>query len=306
MTRIIKKFLRKKRLYASLLLVLGFGYFYSLLDVRTADEPFIQQLNNNVFGYEASVHHYDYQGRHMRYVELGNDSLPLLIFVHGAPASSSFWTGLLRDSTLLANAKLLAFDRPGYGYSDYGDAETSVAIQSEVLQPLLEKKSQEHKEIYLHGSSYGGTLVARLAMDYSDTFDGIILQSASVLPYFEKTYWVSYPMSHPLLKWAVPKSIQVANEEKLSHHEPLLKMTDLWDQIKSPTIILHGGKDELIYTENAYYSFDKLKNAAYRELVIAKERGHDLLWTRTELLKESILKLIHKQLDRPNQITYIN
>lgn len=260
--------------------------------MRRSDRALQTQLADNPYGYQASVNYYRVAGRRMRYVEIGNDSLPLIVFIHGAPSSSAFWEDLLRDSTLLGRAKLLAVDRPGYGYSGFGRPEVSVAKQAAFIAKLLERERPFHKTIILHGSSYGGTVTARIAMDYPDLVDGILLQSASVAPGEEKTYWISYPTSHWLLRWLMPATIRVANAEKLSHRAQLEAMAPLWARIHSAAIVLHGTADNLIYPVNALYAKERLKNALYLEVEFIKDKGHDLLWTGRDVLIQSLLKLI--------------
>ena len=71
--------------------ILGFLiYTYNVLHFRINDEAFLEKLNDNPFGLKADVSYYMQQGRKVRYVEIGRDSLPLIVFVHGAPSSSSF------------------------------------------------------------------------------------------------------------------------------------------------------------------------------------------------------------------------
>lgn len=251
----------------------------------------VKKVSKNVLGYKGEVFHYDTLGRHMRYVEIGDSQKPLLMFLHGAPSSSAFWVKYLRDSFLLSKVKMLAPDRPGYGYSDYGSPETSVKKQAALIAHILKEKRVLHQKIILHGSSYGGTLAARIAMDYPNLIDGIILQSASTAPGEEKIYPISYPISKAPLKWLIPASIQMANYEKLSHQSELEKMALLWDNIIVPVIILHGTNDDLIYPSNAEFTQKKLVNSPFVELIWAEGKGHNLSWSRKDLLLESIVKM---------------
>lgn len=289
---IIPKILRRKRFYLLAGIFILIGFLYSFLDLRYSDKNMIRKTSKNHFGYTAQVHHYDTLDRHMRYVEIGNNSKPLLVFLHGAPSSSAFWVSFLKDSTLLDRVKMLAPDRPGYGYSEYGNPETSVSKQAALISYILRKKRHLHQQIILHGSSYGGTLAARIAMDYPDLVDGIILQSASTAPGEEKTYSITHPTSKPPLSWLVPSSIQMANYEKLSHKEELEKMLPHWGNIIAPTIILHGTKDGLIYPSNATFSKERLVNSPFVELIWAEGKGHNLTWTKRELLLETISRMV--------------
>jgi pimeloyl-ACP methyl ester carboxylesterase len=286
------KILRRKRTYFSLAFVLMLMYSYDFLELRVSDAAFTRMLNNNPFGYEAVTDYYEAEDRKVRYLEIGNDSLPLIVFIHGAPSSSSFWKTFLQDSSLLTRAKLLAVDRPGYGYSDYGKPEISVQKQASYIAEILKKKRDQHASIVVHGSSYGGTVAARLAMDYPGLVDGLLLQSASVMPGREKTYQFSHITEHWLLRWALPGSLHVANLEKLSHKVQLDSMANLWNRIRSASIVLHGSEDGLIYPENAHYAAQRLTNASFLEVKMLEGRKHDLLWTKRELLVKSLEKLL--------------
>ncbi len=288
----IPKLFRKKRFYV-LVFTLGFILFaYQFLELRYSDRTMVRKLAKNVQGYTATVHHYDTLNRHMRYVEIGDDKKPLLMFLHGAPSSSSFWKSYLRDSTLLATVKMLAPDRPGYGYSGFGKAETSIKKQAALVAKILKSKRKLHDIIILHGSSYGGTLAARLAMDYPDLVDGVIFQSASLAPGEETIYSITHPTSKWPLKHLIPTTLRIANEEKLSHEKELEKMAELWDNIKAAVIILQGTSDNLIWPSNATYAKEKLVNAAYVDLVWAEGQGHNLTWTKKELILSSIQKMV--------------
>ncbi len=288
----IFRVLQRKRTYLSLALFGIVAWAYQALGTRMSDEQILNRLGDNPFGLEASIQYVQTGNRKVRYVEIGYDSLPLIVFIHGAPSSSSFWEGLLRDTQLLGRAKLLAVDRPGYGYSGYGQAVVSVQKQAALLAPILRKKRQIHQTIIVHGSSYGGTVSARLAMDYPDLVDGMLLQSSSNKPDAEATYWISYPTSHWSLRWLIPGALRVANAEKLSHSIQLKQMAEGWKRITSAVIILHGLNDRLILPENARYAHTRLINAAFLKIKMAAGSRHDLLWTQRELLIGSLKELL--------------
>ncbi len=300
-----RPFYRKKRFYA-LTLLIGFMVFaYNFLNLRLSDEQLRTSLAENPLGLQPSIDYYQVGDRRLRYIEMGRDSLPLVVLLHGAPSSSAFWRGFMRDSTLLSHMKFLAIDRPGYGYSGIGRPETSVARQSAAVGQLLMKLRDQHEQIIVHGSSYGGTLAARVAMDFPDLLDGLLLQSASVKPGAEKTLWLTHPTTHWSLRWLMPGAIRSANAEKLSHAEELLRMASGWPNIRVPSVILHGSDDWLIYPDNAEYACQRLINAPRVRQVMAPGRGHDLLWTEPGLIKQSLLQLIQwtssEQLVLPQQ-----
>lgn len=292
MSIIVYRLFRKKRTYFSIAALLFFLYAYDFMEMRISSETFRQILSENPFGYEAKFDFYEFDGRKVRYLEIGNDSLPLIVFIHGAPSSSSFWKGFLRDSSLLAHAKLMAVDRPGYGYSGYGEPEVSVKKQAELIAGIIKEKRGRHPAVILHGSSYGGTVAARIAMDFPKLVDGLLLQSASVAPGEEKTYDFSYITEYSPLRWLLPGSIHVANQEKLSHQVQLDSMVNFWGRIRAAAIVLHGDADGLIYPQNALYAKERLVNASYLEVQMLSGGKHDLLWTQHGLLEASLEKLL--------------
>lgn len=292
MSKIAYRLFRKKRTYFSIAALLLFLYAYDFMEMRVSSGTFRHILSENPFGYEARFDYYEADGRKVRYLEIGNDSLPLIVFIHGAPSSSSFWKGFLRDSSLLAQAKLLAVDRPGYGYSGYGMPEVSIRKQAELIAGIIREKRWRHPAVILHGSSYGGTVAARIAMDFPRLVDGLLLQSAAVAPGEEKTYNFSNITEHFMLSWLLPGSIHVANQEKLSHKVQLDSMANLWGRICAASIILHGDADGLIYPNNALFAKERLVNASYLEMRMLKGNKHDLLWSQRGLLESSLEKLL--------------
>ncbi len=294
---------RKKRYYLlTLLLPVAIFLVYTAYRLK----PFVQNqwddakltaaIARGTYG-DATFGYLEGPSRKIRYVQLGEDpQKPLLVFVHGSPSSSAFWFHLLQDSTLRAEANLLAVDRPGYGGSGLGRPMISVAEQAENIAAIIKGRQMSPEQpVILHGSSYGGTVSARIAMDFPDLIEGLLLQSASTAPREEYTYWVTHPTSHWSLKWLLPSAINTANSEKLSHQEQLEKMAGKWANIKAKTVILHGTADWLIYPPNAYYSCDQLVNA--REVVhhMLPGKEHDLILTAPKLLKQYLLRLVRQE-----------
>ncbi|HAA13195.1 MAG TPA: alpha/beta hydrolase [Cytophagales bacterium] len=294
MKRVAKKWVRRKRFWALVLLVGFLVFAYDFLQLRYSDQSYEAFFEEAGLAELSSIDYHIQGARRLRYVEVGHDTLPLLVLIHGAPSSSAYWRSYLKDSTLLANAKLMAVDRPGYGYSGFGKHETSIAKQAELIAAVLKEKRTQHQEIVLHGSSYGGTVAARLAMDYPELVDGILFQSSSLAPGEETTYWITYPTSHWALSWMIPATFRVANAEKLSHEEELLKMEPLWHRIRSAVTILHGTDDGLIFPSNATYAQEHLTKASFVDLIMVPGQGHDLTWSRPQLLKESMVNMLNR------------
>ncbi len=198
--------------------------------------------------------------RQIRYVSIGADSLPVTILLHGSPSAAYRFRKWFRDSTLYNKTRLVAVDRPGYGRSNLGRAEISIARQAEILDPVLTKFAQNQPVVVL-GKSYGGAVASRLAMNHPDKIRGLILVSASVEPEAEKTPRHIRKLVRPATRWMFPKPLRVAAKEKLAHAAALSEIENDWSCITCPAWVLHGREDRLIYYSNAEFACRKLANA---------------------------------------------
>lgn len=241
-----------------------------------------------------NIHRYTVEKRTVRYVEFGQDSLPVTILVHGAPSSLSFFSSMYSDTSLTNHTMLVGVDRPGYGYSDFGQSVISVKKQAHFLQPLIDHYARQGRKVVLAASSYGGSVVAKLAMDNPDAVSGILFISSSLAPGQEYTYPISYVIDSPWFSWFFPTILRVANDEKLHHRKALEDIQDGWDRIRSRIILLHGNADQLIYFSNAEYARERLVNALSFKLIPVDGIGHTLMFDRPELIRQSLLELIKK------------
>jgi pimeloyl-ACP methyl ester carboxylesterase len=234
------------------------------------------------------------EGREIRYISIGKDSSATLLFIHGAPSSLSYYKDYLSDSTLLARAHMYAVDRPGYGYSGFGEPMTSIQKQARIIASILDSLHHPHRPVVVVGTSYGTSVASRLAMDFPQLVDGLVLVGPSLAPGEEKIYDISYPMEVPPLKWMVPRTLVSANAEKLSHYQELKKMLPLWGRIKVPVIYIQGADDDLIYPSNARFARKKLVNAASLNVTLIPNRGHLITFTEKEFIQKSIVQMLDK------------
>ncbi|MFM7851158.1 MAG: alpha/beta fold hydrolase [Flammeovirgaceae bacterium] len=133
---------------------------------------------------KGRLHHYVTQQQKINYLQVGDNQLPLVIFFHGSPGSLSAFIDFMADTLLLKNAQLISVDRPGFGDSNFGHAQKSVKQQAAVLAPILERHKQ-NRPIILVGHSLGGPVIARIAMDFPELVDGLVIVAGSIAPNFE-------------------------------------------------------------------------------------------------------------------------
>mgnify|MGYP006282488031 CR=1 FL=1 len=108
-TRLFFWLLRRKRFYFSLAFIGLLVFAYDFLGMRQNDFALRQHLQRNPFDYEVTIGVHKDSARKIRYAEIGDASKPLIVFIHGAPSSISFWETMLTDSVLH-----LPVDHPDY------------------------------------------------------------------------------------------------------------------------------------------------------------------------------------------------
>lgn len=256
--------------------------FYScnLLKLRRSDKYHISTTLK--LGYKIEMKYFHIGERRIRCLITGNPNGTNLLLLHGSPSSLSSWGALYADSAFMNTFKIIAVDRPGYGYSNFGDVEINIAKQAQIIEAIMD--SLELSTTILLGASYGGPVAAEVAMHRSQQIKHLIFLSASVKPTAEKTFWISHLMTAPIIKYAFPAVFRMSSKEKLSHTKELDKVKN-WDSIKSPTSIVHGDKDDLVYFSNAEFLKERIPHS---KLYVMKNKGHSLMFTETDYLKKML------------------
>ncbi|MES2794877.1 MAG: alpha/beta hydrolase [Bacteroidota bacterium] len=297
-------------------IILFFQIFSGCMSFRLSQMEIDEHFANQK--YKPTQHQIVVNGRTINYAEIGSDSLPVAFFVHGSPGSWSAWEDFFKDSLLLTKVKMVAVDRPGFGYSGLGNGEKKLTEQSKYLRPILEKYKHDlvdfqenrtivndslgkikedtslvkkHRKIILIGHSLGGPIIARMAIDYSELVDNLIFVAASNDPELEPANWYRHIGDFILFRYLIPKSFRASNREILYIKPELEKMIPLWKNIRQKSIIIQGEKDVLVPFQNAYFTKNVLVNAEV-EMVIKKDMNHFVPWSNPELIKEAILRLV--------------
>lgn len=259
-------------------------YLQGCFGFRKSDASIAKYFNKREIPF--NIGYYKVKHRWIRYVETGDNTKPLVLFVHGAPGSASSFIHFLSDHTLLSQVHMISVDRPGFGYSGFGKAVISLEQQCAMIRPLLKNKQSEKLPI-LVGHSYGATLIARFAMDYPKEVGILLMVAPAVDPRLEKIFPVSYPADMMMFKWLMPTCLRVTNEEKLGHVAQLHRMLPFWENIVAPVTIIHGIKDILASVENADFVKKLAKNAHVR-LITEPGLNHLIPWEHPDLMINAI------------------
>lgn len=208
------------------------------------------------------------------------------LFFHGSPSSLLAWNGYITDPVLIKMANLHAIDRPGYGYSNFGDEMPSITLQAKIMSGLIDE--YKLKNVIAVGSSYGGPLVARMAV-LNENIIAVVLISPAIDPNQEKKFWVSRLTQWWITRWLVPTSYRVAGDEKTVHAAELSKIEKDWDKVIVPVVHIHGDVDDIVPYGNVDYTAQKFKNI---KIITIPDAGHEIAWGRPELIIPHLLELM--------------
>ena len=112
----------------------------------------------------------------IHYAQTGIENGSTILFIHGSPGAWDAYKNYLMDSALLKKYRLISIDRTGFGHSNFNKPQT-LKTQTTVLNSFI-NSIDNNKPIYLVGHSYGGPLVAGLAVENKKINSKLILAGA--------------------------------------------------------------------------------------------------------------------------------
>ncbi len=269
---------------------LGVFIVIALIYVHNLDFSVNEEDVKNAFSdlpYNPEQNFAKIDGRTIHYVAIGDTSNPTILFVHGSPGSWDNFLGFMRNQDLLSKFRLISVDRPGFGDSEIGKPERSLEKQAKLINRVLELEGTSSS--ILVGHSFGGPVVAKIAMDYPTKVSGLILVAASIDPELEKTKWFQIPVHYKILSWVLPDILYSTNEEILALKPELEEMIPSWNLIAQPTSIIQGKNDKLVPYENALFGEKMLINSESN--LVIKDMNHFIPWENPDLIIQEILRL---------------
>lgn len=275
-----------------LLFIIACFVFDHYVQFRKTDEELKATFQQR--GIDGRVGYYETHGRSIRYTSVGHDSLPTLVLLHGSPGSMSYYSGRYADSAIYKNFKVLAPDRPGYGFSGLGDPEPSIEKQAAMIRPLIDSLHKATHPVIIAGGSFGAAIACRIAMDNPGLVDGLVLTGPALGPGREVYFWFTHLIESPAIRWFIPRIFRSANTEKVHHKKELEKMLPLWKKIDVPVMYLQGENDDIVDTSNAGFARQQLVNAPFLEIEMIPGRAHRLAQFEWPRIRNAILKVYGK------------
>lgn len=246
--------------------------------------------------YKNHFYTYNSNGQKMSVAWSGNEKKRPLILVHGSPGSYDSWAQFLVNSDLQSKYHILVPDRPGYGGSGAGQAELSVEKQAHSIWDVMQFNKSNLPAILI-GHSYGGPVIARMAMDQPDKTAGLIFVASSVDPQLEDFKWYQNFAIWRLTRWMVPTDLVVCNDEIVALKAELNLMLPLWPKITVPTAIIQGDADNMVDPRNTAFIEKILVNGQIVSSQMIVGLNHFVPWKRPDLIFDS-LQAIQVRIDK--------
>lgn len=227
----------------------------------------------------------------IHYIETGDSTKPTLFFLHGSPGSWDAYKTYLSDLDLQKKYRLIAIDRPGFGYSNFGEAE-NLETQANLILPFIQSKNN-NQPITLIGHSMGGPAVAKLATKNPELFKNIVILAGAIDPKAENPEeWRPILMAKPI-KYLIPGAFRPSNEELWWLKEDLKIMQPNLNKITSNVIIIHGTEDSLVPFSNVAFMEKEFVNAKKIQTIPIEKADHFIPWSHYEIIKKSLMSLEH-------------
>jgi len=260
-------------------------------------------------------------GSTLSYVSAGSGRPVVLI--HGNPGSFHDYT-LAVVEQLSQSYHVLAFDRPGHGFSERHDSvQTTVEVQARIIREALHELGIEQP--VLVGHSWGGSLVLAAAAAYENDLSGIVLLAPAAYPSVRVEWWSLVPhvpligkfvvnrLTPYLGRSIVRRSLRQAYDPQEVQHEYAEQSAERWMQpdhiracaydertlraslkslsqrysgITLPAVIVTGADDRiLIPREHAYPLHQAIENS---KLIVIPQTGHQLPQTKPDAVISAV------------------
>lgn len=284
----LKKYMRKFFLYSLLLVSIWIllAQCFILKERWTDKKAYSVFRSKNV---PLQLHDTLIANRHLHYAVSGDAQLPTLIFIHGSPGSWMHYMKYMWDEDLRKKFRIVAIDRPGFGYSDFGKA-MHLQEQCKIILPVLESL-QTDQPMFLVGHSMGGPVVVKLAAENPSLFKTVVIVAGAIdISQESKETWRKI-MNVPPLYWCLPGAFGPSNTELLYLKKDLLPLQNDFKKITANILFVHGDKDTWVPIQNIAFGKKMMINAASITADTLHGADHQIPWKKREELKHILMGL---------------
>jgi pimeloyl-ACP methyl ester carboxylesterase len=225
----------------------------------------------------------------LHYAVCGDTNLPTLVIIHGSPGSWMNYMHYMWDTSMRKKFRIVAVDRPGFGYSDFGKAQ-NLQTQTDLILPVIEKLKNT-KPLYLLGHSFGGPLAVKLAASKPTLITKLILVAAALDVSQEKKENLRHLMNKKPFYWLLPGAFGPSNTELLYLKKDLVTMQPDFKKITCDVLFIHGDKDTWVPIQNVAYGISMMTNATSLISDTIKNADHQIPWKNEDRFKEILLAL---------------
>lgn len=283
----MRRFMKISFMVLSIIMLLWLLLAQSCMKFRMSDQQAKKQFEAAGVSLQTITKKID--GVNLHYAQTGNDTLPTLLFVHGTPGSWDAFKSYLKNKELLQFYRIISIDRPGFGYSDFGNA-MNLSAQTSIISQWMDAVNNG-KPFIIIGHSLGGPLVLKLAAARPQLIKEVVVLAGSQDPSAEKPEkWRPILFKTPL-NYLVPGALRPSNEELWYLKKDLKEMTADYEKITCPVYILHGTKDILVPYSNVAYTQKMLTKTDSVFVTTFEKENHFIVWTREREIVELLLKL---------------
>ena len=256
------------------------------------------------------------------YYEVHGEGEPLLLIM-GLSLNSKSWFRTL--PALSEHFKVIIFDNRGTGLSDKPNATYSIEQMAEDARCVMDAAGVDSAHVY--GISMGGMIAQRLALSHPSRVRSLILgcttsggvnhvqpgadvsmlmlSRGSSVTTPEEMAWATAPIlySHAFIenqRNLVAEDIQRRIEIPVLPYAYMLQLQaclahDTYneiDQIKVPTLVIHGDEDKLVPYQNGLTLANKIQNA---EFLTIQGAGHIYVTEANDLVNDRVIDFLKKQ-----------
>ena len=233
---------------------------------------------------ESILHGYEEGDLHI--MKIGDQTLPMLLLIHGSPGDWSNWENIILDSQVRERYCILAVDRVGYGATTL-KAESKLSDQTRPIWDFLDSYETDSTRV-LAGHSYGGAVVEQMLIERPGYFTRAVFAAGTLSPDMQEPRWYNNFASLKLINKILPKTLKASNLEMVALSEALLKNEPKLRSISEEIIFIQGKKDVLVPYETMDYF--KEYGPPQTQYIFKEKMNHFIPWSDPELIIDSILE----------------